>query len=131
MEKNQVSRMRAQILPTSLFSVLVGLLAGYLVTLVGLFILALLLLQFQLSSETIEIGILVLYLLSVFIAGFLVGKVKKTKKFLWGMAEGMAYYLVLLLLSVLVQKSLGADGRELFTAFCLCTGGGMLGGMLS
>ncbi|MGN0305260.1 MAG: TIGR04086 family membrane protein, partial [Lachnospiraceae bacterium] len=120
MEKNQVSRMRAQILPTSLFSVLVGLLAGYLVTLMGLFILALLLLQFQLSSETIEIGILVLYLLSVFIAGFLVGKVKKTKKFLWGMAEGMAYYLVLLLLSVLVQKSLGADGRELFTAFCLC-----------
>ena len=131
MEKNQAREGNAQILPTSLFPVLLGLLTGYLVTLMGLFILALLLLQFQLSSEMVEIGILILYLLSVFVAGYLVGKVKKTRKFLWGMAEGIAYYLVLLILSAIIQKTMGADGRELFTAFCLCAGGGMLGGMLS
>ena len=66
MEKNQAREGNAQILPASLFPVLLGLLAGYLVTLMGLFILALLLLQFQLSSEMVEIGILILYLLSVF-----------------------------------------------------------------
>lgn len=118
-------------LQAAFFSVLGGLLAGYLVTLLGLFVLALFLLKFQLTVQMVEIGILVLYLLSVFLSGFFVGKLKKTKKFLWGVVVGAAYYLILLLLSLVVQKSLGASVGEIFTTFILCTAGGMLGGMLS
>lgn len=113
------------------FSLLTGMLAGYIITVWGLFILALLLLQFQLSQETVEIGILVLYVLSVFGAGFLIGKQRKTRKFLWGMLAGFSYYLILFLLSLFLQKVLTADAGELITTFLICTGGGMLGGMLS
>ncbi len=114
-----------------LFSILTGMLAGYILTLLGLFVLALLLLQLHLSEATVEIGIIVLYLISVFTAGFIVGKLMKTRKFLWGMLAGLAYYVILVILSALMQKNLAINAGELVTVLCLCTGGGMLGGMLS
>lgn len=114
-----------------IFPVMWGLFLGYVITLLGLFILALLLLKFGLTEGMVEIGILVIYLLSVFLAGFFLGKVKKTKRFLWGMAEGTAYYLVLLFLSLFIQKGLGAAAGEVLTTFFLCAAGGTLGGMLS
>ncbi|MBQ9991419.1 MAG: TIGR04086 family membrane protein [Lachnospiraceae bacterium] len=113
------------------FSLMWGLFLGYVVTLLGLFILALLLLKFRLSENTVKVGIIAIYLLSVFLAGFFLGKIKKTKRFLWGMAEGTAYYLVLLILSLWVQKGLGAGPGEVVTTFFLCAAGGTLGGMLS
>lgn len=113
------------------FVVLTGLFLAYMVTLLGLFILALLLLKFNLGKEAVEIGILVIYVLSVFLSGFFMGKVKREKKFLWGMGEGIAYYLVLLLLSFMAQQELGASTGEVFTTFLMCTAGGTLGGMIS
>ena len=113
------------------FSLLTGILGGYLITILGLFVLALLLLQFQLSKETVEIGILILYVLSVFTAGFVIGKQRKNRKFLWGMAVGFAYYLILFLLSIVMQKNVTTEAGELLTTFLICIGGGMLGGMLS
>ena len=88
-------------------------------------------LQLHLSERAVEIGIIILYVVSVFTAGFIVGKLMKTRKFLWGMVEGLAYYLILFVLSMIMQKNLAMDGRELLTVFCICMGGGMLGGMLS
>ncbi|MGN0307344.1 MAG: TIGR04086 family membrane protein [Lachnospiraceae bacterium] len=113
------------------FPILGGLLAAYFITLLGLFIIALLLLQFRLSANTVENGILILYILSVFLAGFLMGKMKKEKKYLWGLLMGIVYYLILLILSLAVQKSLGSGAGEIITTFILCAGGGTLGGMLS
>ncbi len=119
------------VLSKAVFSVLAGLLTGYIITLIGLFIIALLLLQLHLSEQTVEIAIIVLYVLSSFTSGFLIGKLMKTRKFLWGMVEGLAYYLILFVLSMIMQKNMVMDGRELMTVFCICMGGGMLGGMLS
>ncbi|MGN1313486.1 MAG: TIGR04086 family membrane protein [Lachnospiraceae bacterium] len=113
------------------FPILGGLLAAYFITLLGLFIIALLLLQFRLSANTVENGILILYILSVFFAGFLMGKMKKEKKYLWGLLMGIVYYLILLILSLAVQKSLGSGAGEIITIFILCAAGGTLGGMLS
>ena len=113
------------------FLILGGLLAAYFITLLGLFIIALLLLQFRLSANTVENGILILYILSVFFAGFLMGKMKKEKKYLWGLLMGIVYYLILLILSLAVQKSLGSGAGEIITIFILCAAGGTLGGMLS
>ena len=131
MYKNREREEEKPVLSKALFPVLTGLLAGYLITLIGLFVIALLLLQLHLSERVVEIGIILLYVVSVFTAGFIVGKLMKTRKFLWGMVEGLAYYLILFVLSMIMQKNLAMDGRELLTVFCICMGGGMLGGMLS
>ena len=113
------------------FSLLTGILGGYLITVIGLFVLALLLLQLQLKKETVEIGILILYVLSVLAAGFMIGKLRKSRKFLWGMAVGFGYYFILFLLSVVMKRDLTSELGELLTTFLICIGGGMLGGMLS
>jgi len=112
-------------------SLLLGILAGYLITLIGLCLLALLLLNFQPPQESVEIGILILYVVSVFGAGFFLGRWKKAGKYLWGAGAGAGYYLILVLVSFWIQKDLAANAGELITTFCICTGGGMLGGMIS
>ena len=56
---------------------------------------------------------------------------KKEKKYLWGLLMGIVYYLILLILSLAVQKSLGSGAGEIITIFILCAAGGTLGGMLS
>lgn len=112
-------------------AILVSLFAGYLVTVIGVVILALLLLQFQLSEQAVEIGIIITYIISAFFAGFFAGKQLKNRKFVWGMITGLSYYLILLLVSVIARRQLGTDGRDIMTTFFICVGSGMLGGMIS
>ena len=109
----------------------ISLMAGYLVTLVGIIILAMMLLLFQLTEDTVNIGIIVIYVLSSFGTGFFAGKGFKIRKFAWGMFTGILYYLILMIISVSADRSLVSQSRELITVFLLCLGGGTLGGMLS
>lgn len=109
----------------------ISLLAGYFITLVGIFVLALMLLFFQITEEAVNIGVIVIYVLSSFGAGVLAGKQLKTRKFIWGMIAGSIYYLILILMSVIANHSLAAQGQELITTFILCFGSGTLGGMVS
>ncbi len=112
-------------------SLLLGILAGYLLTIIGLCVLATFLLFFQPDQKSVEIGVLILYVISVFGAGFFLGKWKKVGKYLWGVGAGVGYYLILVLLSFWIQKDITGNPGELITTLCICTGGGMLGGMIS
>jgi len=109
----------------------ISLLAGYLVTLVGIFLLALCLFLFQITEEIVDIGIIVIYVASSLGTGFLAGKQLKTRKFLWGMLVGSVYYLILLIISIAGKQTLNVQSQELITTFLLCAGGGTLGGMIS
>lgn len=110
---------------------IISLAAGYLITLAGILILAILLFMLQISEDIVDIGIIVIYVLSSFGAGFLAGKQLKTKKFLWGMMTGVLYYVILIFISVTANQSLASQGQELISSFLLCFGGGTLGGMVS
>lgn len=112
-------------------SFLISLVAGYLVTFIGVVILALLLLQFQVSEKTVDIGIIVIYILSSFVAGYVIGKRLQNRKFLWGLITGLGYYIILLIVSLIARKQLGTDGSEILTTLFMCAGSGMLGGMIS
>jgi putative membrane protein (TIGR04086 family) len=127
-EKKKEDAVQRMLLPRTF---LISLFAGYLVTAAGLFVLALLLLQFQLSEKTVDIGIIAVYVLSAFMAGFLAGKQLQSRKFFWGMITGVLYYLLLLVVSVVIKKQLNAEPGELLTTLLICVGSGMLGGMLS
>ncbi|MCM1568950.1 MAG: TIGR04086 family membrane protein [Roseburia sp.] len=107
------------------------LLFSYIITAALLLVLAFLLYRLQLSRQIVEIGVIVIYVVSTFLGGLMIGKKQKNRKFLWGLAMGAAYFVVLALVSLAVNKSLGGAGSSFFTTFALCAAGGMLGGMVS
>ena len=107
------------------------LLASFLFTGLLLLLLALLLYKLGLTEKIVSIAIIAIYVLATFLAGFLTGKKLKTRKFLWGLIEGIAYFAILTLLSLILNGSLGSGPNSILTTFILCAAGGTLGGMLS
>ena len=116
---------------TSMVRVMKALLAAYVVTGLLLLEIAGFLYRFQWDEGKVQIGIILTYILSCFIGGFLAGKMMKSRKFLWGVLLGLLYFLVMTLVSVAVNRELQSSSSGMITSFLLCMGGGMLGGMLS
>ena len=107
-----------------------SLLASYIVTIVLLLLLSFLLYQFDLGEQQVEIGIIAVYILSTFAGGFLIGKLTKNRRFLWGLALGVLYFVFLVLISMGVYRTV-QGGAGMMISFALCAAGGMLGGMMS
>lgn len=106
------------------------LLFSYLLTAILLLLLAFLLYKLGMSEKTVSVAIIVIYVTATLLSGFAAGKKLQTRKYLWGLLLGSAYFLVLALVSVVVSDSPAVLGNSFFTTFVLCAGGGMLGGML-
>lgn len=111
--------------------ILKALLCAYVVTGILLLVLTLLLYKAGLSEENVNAGIILIYVISTFSGGFVIGKLTGTRKFLWGLLLGVIYFVLLLLISFGIYHSFQADLMNLATTFLLCAGGGMLGGMIS
>lgn len=111
--------------------VLKALLCAYIVTGILLLVLTLLLYKAGLSEENVNAGIILTYVISTFSGGFVIGKLTRVRKFLWGLLLGVVYFVLLLLISLGIYHSLQSDLMNLTTTFLLCAGGGMLGGMIS
>ena len=111
------------------------LLVMYAVSGLLLLILSLLLYNFELSEETVRIGVIVIYIASGFAGGFLIGRWMQDKKYLWGLATGGAYYVLLFVLSLAVKMSMGdavaPDVVRMLTTLVLCAVSSMAGGMIS
>jgi putative membrane protein (TIGR04086 family) len=108
-----------------------ALLVSYLVTGLLLLLIAGLLYRFRLDEGKVQIGIILTYILSCFTGGFLAGKMMKNRQFLWGVFLGLLYFAIMMLVSLAVNRELQSSTSGFVTAFLLCMGGGMLGGMLS
>ena len=108
-----------------------ALLCAYVVTGIMLLILTVLLYKLGLSEENVNAGIILIYVISTFSGGFVIGKFAKVRKFLWGLLAGVLYFILLLLISLGIYHSLQGEAVHLVTTFLLCAGGGMLGGMVS
>lgn len=93
--------------------------------------LALLLYRFQLGEQTVSAGIIVIYILATLLAGFMTGKKMKNKKFIWGLFMGAIYFIVLVLVTLLINHSLKDVAGNFLTTLLICVGSGMLGGMIS
>ena len=110
--------------------ILKALLASYIVTALLLLLLTFLLYKFGLDGKKVEIGILIVYLVSAFIGGMIAGKLAGTRRFLWGTLIGILYFALLLMISIGVYRTI-QGGSSMLVSFALCVAGGMLGGMLS
>lgn len=100
-------------------------------TAVLLCILALLLQRLRPAESTVLIGIKLLYVIVNFIGGMLIGKIMSRRKFLWGVLTGLTYFVLLSLVSFLVNRGFYVDIHQAFSACLLCMAGGTAGGMLA
>ena len=107
------------------------LLLMYVVTAMLLFLLAVLVQRFNWDNNAISIGISTVYVISCFIGGFFVGKVQQNKKFIWGILIGLAYVIIMLVITLVVKHGFHSTVSAFVTNLLLCLGSGMLGGMLS
>ncbi len=107
------------------------LLLSYLLTTGFLLLLALLLYRFGLSEKIVSVCIIAIYIIVTFFAGFLTGKREGNRKFLWGLMMGSLYFLILIVVSLIVNHGLTGISGNFFTVLVLCAGSGMLGGMVS
>lgn len=108
-----------------------SLLFSYILTGAFLALLSFFLYKLGLGEKIVSVIIIVIYVAATFFAGFMAGKKMQNKKFLWGLLEGSAYFLILTVISLVVGKGSTELGSSFFTTLVLCAGGGMLGGMLS
>jgi putative membrane protein (TIGR04086 family) len=115
---------------TKMFALLKGLLFSYIITAFILLLLSFLMLKLDLSSAVISGGINFAYILSAFIGGFFVGKKMEQKKFLWGLVMGVFYFIVLMLISLLMNRVTPLPMGSLLTVFIICGLSGMVGGMV-
>ena len=118
-------------LDKTIFWMLKSLLCSYLVTGILLLILAGILYKFNLDEAKVTAGILIIYVLSAFAGGFVIGKITGTKKFFWGLLVGIFYAVLLVLVSFGLYRSIQGSVSELVTTFLVCAGGGLVGGMIS
>lgn len=118
-------------LSSRLTFILKCLLVSYLFTTGFLLLLALMLYRFGLSEKIVSICIIAIYIIVTFLAGFWAGKHEGNRKFLWGLLMGGLYFLILILVSLIINHGVSDLGGNFFTVLVLCTGSGMLGGMIS
>ena len=86
-----------------------SLLCGYIVTGFLLMILALMLYKLGLSEQNVNAGIVLIYVISTFSAGFVLGKLAGKRKFLWGLFAGITYFVLLMLITLGVYHAFQGD----------------------
>lgn len=108
-----------------------SLLASYIVTGILLLVLTFFIYKFELNEKIVSAAIVGIYVVSTLIGGMIIGKLTKSKRYLWGMVLGILYFVLLLLITLGVYRTLNGDSVSIVTSLILCAGGGMTGGMIS
>ena len=108
-----------------------SLLFSYILTGVFLALLSFVLYKLGPGEKIVAIAIILIYVAAAFFAGFMAGKKMQNRKFMWGLLEGVAYFLILAVISAFAGEEGVTFGKSFFTTFAICAGSGMLGGMLS
>lgn len=108
-----------------------ALLFSYVVTGISLLLLSVLLYKFEWNEHLVSAAIVAVYVLSTVVGGIVIGKLVRTRHFFWGLLLGNLYFILLLVITIILYRSLSGNGLNMLTAWILCTGGGMTGGMIS
>ena len=87
--------------------------------------------QFDLGLAPVSAGIVAVYVISCLAGGFMAGKIMRKDKCFWGILVGLAYFILLVLVSFAAEGKWDMSFQHLLTTFCMCLGGGALGGMLA
>ena len=83
-----------------------SLLASYIVTGILLLVLTFFMYKFELNEKIVSAAIVGIYVVSTLIGGVIIGKLTKSKRYLWGMVLGILYFVLLLLITLGVYRTL-------------------------
>lgn len=115
----------------NVLQVLKATIAVAVITVLLLLILAFMLFKFDLSDTFVMVGIYVTYVVSCFVGGLIIGKVRGEKKFIWGMIVGITFFVTLSIISLIVTGELYGSGMKALWALAACIIGGAVGGMIA
>lgn len=107
-----------------------GVVAAFFVSAVILVVLAFLMYRFKLAENVVRGGIIAAYVFSCFMGGTLVSRHQDGKKYLWGILAGALYFVILISISMIINKRMFVNIPGVVSSGVLCILGGMLGGML-
>ena len=113
-----------------LVALLKCLMAAYLITGILLLVVAGLLYKFSLGENVVDISIIVIYCISSLLAGLFFSKGAASRRVIWGMAAGAAYFAIICAVSVIADPGFSPISNSCITTLLICLGSGMLGGML-
>lgn len=111
------------------FFIILGIM--FLCSLFMLGILTLIIWKMDGGSNVLSVGVIVIYILSNVLGGFLVGKMMGQQKFFWGVVIGAAYFLILFLIGVGVMGTKINGNMQIISGAMVCVISGMLGGMIA
>ncbi|NMA85256.1 MAG: TIGR04086 family membrane protein [Epulopiscium sp.] len=114
---------------SNIVAILKGIIWSYVWTAVIFILAALLFTYTSFDMKHIPMIAMMTTLTSVFIAGFITARAAASKGWIWGMAAGGAYALILCLLKVMTKDPITLN-RQMWTLWLMALGGGALGGML-
>ncbi len=112
-------------------SLLRSLFISYLLSGILLLLLALALYRLNLPETQITPAVFVIYAVACFAGGFFAGKGIKSRRFFWGLASGILYFLVLCVVSYFSGEHTLPDTNRLLLTLGCCAIGGIFGGILS
>lgn len=107
-----------------------GLLIAYVISSLVLVILAFLMYKMDLSESVVRGVIIFSYVVSCFVSGMIVSVHHEGRRYLWGMLQGLLYYVVLVSVSMICNRAVFTQVPGILPALFLCAFGGMLGGMV-
>lgn len=114
-----------------LFSILKSLIVAYVITGLLLLFTALLMQKIGLSDNQIRLFVILIYGLSNILGGFVLGKIKKKRRFLNGILFGFIYFAVLILVSAVINHGFENDFLKNLISMVICLLGGVIGGIMS
>ena len=112
-------------------AVAVAVFAMFTVSSLLLLLLAMLLYKLEPQETFIRIGIVVIYVVAGFFGGFLMGRMMREQKFLWGLLAGALYFASLFVVSAVVKGGFDMEPVKVVMTLILCAASGMAGGMVS
>ncbi len=112
--------------------ILKTLIAGYIITVLALLVLAFCLYKFRVSDSVISAGIYVTYGLSALCGGLLLGKSMGKNRLMWGAMYGVVYFLILIVVSIAVNRGVSSiDTAHMIKSAVVCILCGAFGGIIS
>ena len=107
-----------------------GLLTAFCITAIVFIIYALLLTYTEISENQIPLVVALTTIVCVIVAGFDAARSAAKMGIVWGAGAGLAYAVILLALSAVVNRGISADSRT-FLLIILSLAGGAAGGIIS
>ena len=112
-------------------TILKSLFLSWLLTGICLLMLAFLVFRFNMGSGPVMASVIAVYVIACMAGGFFAGKIIRKDKYRWGLLVGVSYFVLLGAVSFAVQGKWDMTAAHTLTTFCMCLGGGTLGGMLA